>query len=195
MILVLRPGTSSAGTEVVLRELEKRGCTGRVLETGAGAVVHVVSGRTRRARRLRDLEQVVEIVPTSGPRVRREGWRFYPYHFVNWSAFGMALLGLLVFLAGLYPTGIGAEVDYRHPPAVVAQPWYLRAPQALADLLPAPVSGLSWLLCGLLALALFFLPLLDRSRSGSRLALGLRLAAALLVTLAVALLAWKGASA
>jgi quinol-cytochrome oxidoreductase complex cytochrome b subunit len=124
--------------------------------------------------------------------VRREGWRFYPYHFVNWSAFGMALLGLLVFLAGLFPTGIGPEVDYGHPPGTVAQPWYLRAPLLFARALPAPFA---WPLIGLAALALLFLPLLDRSQPGSRALRGVRLVFALLAVLAVAAGAWEGTGA
>lgn len=193
MILVLRPGSGPAEVAEVLRELEQRGCQGRALTTGAGTVVHVIAGRTRRARRLRLLDQVVEIVPTSGPRVRREGWRFFPYHFVNWSAFGIALLGVLVFLAGLFPTGIGDEVDYAHPPESLGEPWYLRVPLAFLHALPDSLAWLGWLLLGALALALLLLPLLDRSRPDSRLAPRLRLASGLAVTLVVVLVLWKGA--
>lgn len=186
MILVLRPGTSPAQAAEVLQELEKRGCAGRIVQTQNGSVVHVTRGRTRRARHLRSLEQVLEIVPTSGPRVRREGWRFFPYHFVNWSAFGVVMLGVLVFLAGMLPTGIGAEVDYSHPAEAVSQPWYLRPALAFVRLFPPALAWLGWVLLGLLGLSFLLLPLLDRARAEGRAGRGLRLAVALLLLLAVA---------
>jgi quinol-cytochrome oxidoreductase complex cytochrome b subunit len=195
MILVLRPGASAAEVAEVLQELERRGCTGSVMRTGTGPVVHVTGGRSRRARRLRELEQVVEILPTSGPRVRREGWRFFPYHFVNWSAFGVALLGLLVFLAGMLPTGIGDEVDYSHPPEVVAQPWYLCVPLAFVHAFPPALAWLGWILLALAALALFFLPLLDRTPPESSSSSRLRQASALALVAAVAWTLWKGVGA
>lgn len=193
MILVLRPGSTPEEVSEVLRELEARGCKGQALATGAGPVVHVVAGRTRRARRLKVLEQVVEIVPTSGPRVRREGWRFFPYHFVNWSAFGIALLGVLVFLAGLLPTGIGEPVDYSQPPESLSQPWYLRVPLAFLHLFPPSLFWLGWLLFGLLALALLLLPLLDRSRPDHPWGARVRFASGLALALTLALVLWKGA--
>ena len=192
MILVLRPGASADETAEVLRALEQRGCEGRLVQTGTNPVVHVIRGRTRRARKLRSLAQVLEVVPTSGPRVRREGWRFYPHHFVQWSAFGVALLGVLVFLAGHLPTGLGAEVDYRRPPESVAQPWYLAAPLAFVGLFPHALAWLAWLLLGLAALAFLFLPFLERSQGDERAGRRLRLAAALAAVLALAFGTWKG---
>lgn len=179
MILVLRPGATAAEAAEVLQELAKRGCAGNVVQAGASSVVHVTHGRARRVRKLRHLEQILEIVPTSGPRVRREGWRFFPYHFVNWSAAGVALLGVLVFLAGLMPTGIGAEVDYSHPPASVSQPWYLRPAFAFVGLFPGALEWLGWLVLWLLALAFLALPLLERSLPAGGASRSLRFAAAL----------------
>jgi len=193
MILVLRPGSTEADVAEVLQELDRRGCAGRVLVTEGSSVVHVVSGRTRRVRKLRALDQVLEVVPTSGPRVRREGWRFYPYHFVNWSACGIALLGLLVFLAGLLPTGIGAAVDYSHPAESVSQPWYLWAPLAFTRLFPSSLFWLAWTLLGLASLAVLLLPLLDRSRPDSGRARALRFVSALALVAVLALTLWQGA--
>ena len=192
MIVVLRPGCTEAEVNEVLRALEDRGCTGRAVTTGSGTVVHLVAGRPRRARRVRRFDQVLEIVPTSGPRVRREGWRWFPFHFVNWSGFGVVLLGALVFLAGMFPTGIGDVVDYSHPPDTVAQPWYLRAPLAFVHLFPRSLFWLGWLLLMVLALIVLFLPFLDRSRLEERSGRWLRIGTALLVVSAVVLTAWQG---
>lgn len=192
MIVVLRPGATEEEVAEVLRGLERRGCSGRAVQTSAGTVVHVLSGRPRRARRVRRFEQVLEIVPTSGPRVRREGWRFFPYHFVNWSGFGVALLGALVFLAGMFPTGVGDPVDYSHAPATVVQPWYLRAPLAFVHLFPHPLFWVGWLVLIVLALVVLFLPFLDRSRDEERSGRWLRAGAALLFVAAVVLTTWKG---
>lgn len=192
MIVVLRPGATEAEVAEVVRALEQRGCSARAVPTGTGTVVHVLSGRPRRARRMKRFDQVLEIVPTSGPRVRREGWRWYPYHFVNWSGFGVVLLGALVFLAGMFPTGIGDEVDYSRAPDTVSQPWYLRAPLAFVHLFPRSLFWLGWLLLLLFLMAVLFLPFLDRSRPEDRSGRGLRIGAALLVVTAVVLSAWKG---
>jgi hypothetical protein len=168
MILVLRAGTSAAELAEVLALLERHGMRGQALQANERTLVHIVSGSTRRARRLRKLEQVEALVPTSGPRVRAQGRRFYPYHFVNWSAVVVLLLGLLVLLAGQYPPGIGAEIDAEHPPQEVTEPWFWRAPLAFVASFPAALAWLGWLLLLLLAALIFCLPLLHRSRGGSR---------------------------
>ena len=103
------------------------------------------------------------LVATSGPRVRIEGRRFYPYYFVNLSAGFVVMLGLLVLLAGQLPSGIGAAIDAQHPPAEVPDPWYARAPMALVSLLPSDRAWIGWLLVLVLAVAAFFIPVLDRS--------------------------------
>ncbi len=168
MIVVLRPNVSEPEIAEVIDELGRRGCTARAVKSDGRSVVHIVSGSTRAARRLLRLEQVEAIVPTSGPRVRRVGRRFYPYHFVNWSAFGVAALGLLVFLAGQFPPGLGVDVDYRHPPSAVDQPWYLRAPSAFIELFPESLSWLAWTLIVIAPLGLLFLPIFDRSKSDAK---------------------------
>lgn len=184
MIVVLRPGATEAEVAEVMDALARRGLAGRVVKTGDKSAVHITQGPTRRARRLLRYEQVEAIVPTSGPRVRRIGRRFYPYHFVNWSAFGIALLGVLVLLAGQLPPGIGDPVDYRHPLAVTQQPWYLGGPLAFVGLFGASAAWLGWFVLALLFLAVLGLPLIDRSRGnglrGVRLAVGLALALAVL---------------
>jgi quinol-cytochrome oxidoreductase complex cytochrome b subunit len=191
VILVLRPGTTEVEAADVLRELERCGCTGDLVRTGSSAVVHVTGGRKRRARRLRELEAVLEIVPTSMPRVRREGWRFFPYHFVQWSAFAVALLGVLVFLAGLLPTGIGEGVDYRAPPEVVRHPWYLGAPLALARRVPSSLAWAAWLVFALALFALLCVPLLDRSDPARPARRSWRVLVALGVLAALALCGWS----
>jgi hypothetical protein len=148
MIIVLRTGATDAEIGEVMSELERRRLTGRVVHADGKSVVHVAGGSTRQTRKLVRLAQVEALIPTSGPRVRREGRRFYPYHFVNWSAVGVASLGVLVFLAGLFPPGIGDAVDYRHPLATVANPWFARTP---------------FVLVALGFLVLLALPLIDRS--------------------------------
>lgn len=163
MIVVLRVGASEPEIHEVVDELARRGLVSRRFEAGGRQLLHIVSGPTRRARPLVKLDQVEAIVPTSGPRVRREGRRFYPYHFVNWSAFGVVLLGALVFLAGTFPPGIGREIDPRAAPAVLETPWYLHAPLSFVGLFPPSLAWLAWALLALGALFVFALPFIDRS--------------------------------
>ena len=167
MIVVLRAGSTEAEIGEVLKEIERRGMRGQVLHGGGKPLIHLTAGPTRRARRLIRLDPVEGIFPTSGPRVRREGRRFYPYYFVNLCAGFVAMLGLLVLLAGQLPSGIGAAIDAEHPPAEIPEPWYARAPIALVALLPSGRAWLGWLLIYAIAAAAFFLPVLDRSPSDS----------------------------
>jgi quinol-cytochrome oxidoreductase complex cytochrome b subunit len=167
MIVVLRAGSTEAEIGEVLEEIERRGIRGRLLRGGDQPLIHLTSGPTRSARRLIKLEQVEALVATSGPRVRREGRRFYPYYFVNLSAGFVVMLGLLVLLAGQLPSGIGAAIDAQHPPAEISVPWYARAPLALVALVPPARAWIGWLLVLAVAVAAFFLPALDRSK-GSR---------------------------
>lgn len=166
MIVVLRSGANEAEIAEVLRELEQRGMRGSVVHAEK-PLVHVTAGPTRLARKLLKLEQVEGLIPTSGPRVQREGRHFYPYHFVNWSAWGVALLGGLVFLAGRWPPGIGSPIDLRHPPAAIDHPWYARAPAAFVAMFPASLSWLAWLLIAVAVVAVLALPVLDRSNPAS----------------------------
>lgn len=184
MIVVLEASCSDARVAEILAELERMGLEGRVLRGGDRPLVHVTGGDTRRARALRKLDEVEGLVPTSGPRVRRLGRRFYPYHFIRWSAAGVFLLGLLVFLAGQLPPGIGAPVDAQAPPEQVVFPWYVAPIERFVGLFPASLAWLGWTVFWGIAAAVLFLPLLDRTRGRSLaarwpvLALGLGLAAA-----------------
>lgn len=163
MILVLKPGIEPQELEEVLRELQKRGIEGRVLKGGPKPLVHLVSGPTRRARRLLDLEQVEALVPTSGPRVRQSGRRFYPYHFVHLSAACLLLTGLIVVLSGNFPPGLGDAIDPQHPPQDLGYPWYVRAPLAFVALFPQSSAWFGWLCLYALGLVALLLPTLDRS--------------------------------
>ena len=162
MIIVLERGTTPEEERTLLAAVEKLGLEVNVLRGLGKPLLHVVDGSTRAARKLLRMERVEALIPTSGPRIRREGRRFYPYHFIDWCAAGLVLLGAVVALAGFLPPGLGAEVDPRLPPAALETPWYLRAPAALLDLIP---GALGWLVLALLALAAFCVPLLDRSRA------------------------------
>ncbi len=165
MILVLKPGIEQAELDEVLRELEKRGIEGRVLRGGSKPLVHLVAGPTRAARKLLKLEQVEALVPTSGPRVRHSGRRFYPYHFVHLSAGCLLLAGLLVLLAGNYPPGLGDAIDPQHPPQDLGYPWYVRAPLSFVALFPQGGAWLGWLCLYALGLSALLLPTLERSRA------------------------------
>jgi len=166
MIVVLERGTTAAERDEVLQRLEELGLQGRVLDNLRKPVVHVTEGPTFRARKLQKMERVEAILPTSGPRIRREGRRFYPYHFINWSTAGLIAIGLLVLAAGFAPPGVGDEVDALVPPETVHAPSYLRMPLAFVRLFPQPWIG--WSVLAVLALALFFLPHLDRSSAAEK---------------------------
>ena len=167
MILVMERGATEAQVGEVLAELERRGLRARRVDGGGKPLIHVLSGDTRKARRLLGHARVEALLPTSGPRVRREGRRFWPYHFIRWSALSIVLIGLLVLLAGQLPPGIGPGMDVQHQPAAIGQPWYVRAPLAFTALFPDGSTWLGWLCLLGLALVAFFLPVLDRSRTGS----------------------------
>lgn len=161
MILILEPGLSEEGRRAVLSALEGLGLRGNILNADVRPVVHVVAGPTRLARKLRRLEGVEAIVATSGPRVRRQGRRFYPYHFIGWCASGLLLLGALVALAGFLPPGLGADFDPRSQPQL-GTPWFLRAPVAVLRLLPGTPG---WIVLLALIGVLWWAPLLDRAAS------------------------------
>jgi hypothetical protein len=159
MIVVLDHDATAADVAEVAAALKARGLETRVVRSGGRTLLHVVSGSTRRARAVQDFEQVAALMPTSGPRVRREGRRLFPYHFLQWSALAIALLGVLVFLAGTIPPGIGEAVDVERPPEDLEQPAYVRALAGLVSALPAP---LVWPVALLAAAAILLLPCIDR---------------------------------
>jgi hypothetical protein len=161
MLLVLRPETTEEEHAEVMRELGELGLEGRLLKSETKPLVHVLNGPTRPARRLVRLPQVEGIVPTSGPRIRRFGRRFYPYHFIGWSAVGLLLAGLLVLLAGYLPPGLGVPPDLRNEPDVIERPWYLWAVDSYLEMVPG-IPGIALLL--FFVAAVFFLPLLDRTK-------------------------------
>lgn len=161
MILVLKRGTTQEQIRDVLEECGRRGLRCRVLHGPEKPLVHVVSGDTRAARALLRHERVQALVPTSGPRRRRHGRRFYPYHFINWCCVCLLLSGLLVSLSGFLPPGLGTPVELGSPPPAVELPWYLRALDRFLDLVPG--AG-GWLLAALVVALLFLLPALDRTR-------------------------------
>lgn len=160
MIIVLERGTTEEQAKEIQDVLESYGLQGRYLATNEKPLIHVHQGPTRFARHALVMEYVEGLVPTSGPRVRREGRRFYPYHFLNWSAATLLLMGLLVVLAGFFPPGLGTALDIRQAPATTATSWYVRALDRLEALLPPWLLGL---LLAALFLGLLLLPLLDRS--------------------------------
>ncbi len=185
MILVLRQDCDEAGVQRVLAGLAELGLEGNALRAAGAPVVHVTSRDTRPARALSKLDEVVALVPTSGPRVRREGRRFYPYHFVRWSAFGIFLIALLVLLAGMFPPGRGRDIDPFEPLPQVEFSWYVRPVQMLVHQLPPGMAWVAWLAFWALVVLVLLLPYVDRTRTrGQRLpvlVVGLAVAAGLLV--------------
>lgn len=168
MIVVLRPGTSQEDVDEVLAKLQRFGIETRVLQGGGKPLVHLVAGPTRKARKVLDLDQVEAIVPTSGPRVRIEGRRFYPYYAIHLSAVAVLVLGGLVLLAGHLPPGLGDEIDPRRAPDELAYPWYVRAPMSFVALFPASAAWLGWLCLYAILLAVFLVPWLDRGEEGKK---------------------------
>lgn len=167
MIVVLERGTQPEQVAEVVAALEKRGLKVAQVRAGGKPVLHVVEGNSKRARRVLALDEVEGLVPTSGPRIRREGKRFFPYYFIQWTALGMVMLGVLAGLAGQFPPGIGVPVDVRNAPAELEQPWYLRAPLAFLALFPRELVWLGWTLGFGIALLVVLVPRLDRSEGRS----------------------------
>lgn len=162
MIVVLDQSATEDQVAEVFAELHRLGLEGRLLESGEKPVVHVTRGHTKRARKLLSLAAVQALVPTSGPRIRRHGRRFYPYHFLGWCAGALVLSGVLVLLSGQLPPGLGEPVSslVQDSGTDAPLPWFLRAPMAVLERLGA----LGWLALLALLLALFALPWIDRTR-------------------------------
>jgi quinol-cytochrome oxidoreductase complex cytochrome b subunit len=162
VIVVLQRGATPEQVAEAIQTLEKRGVTVRRVDSDGRALLHVVAGPSARARRALSLEQVEGLIPTSGPRVRREGRRFFPYHAMQWAAVLMVALGTLVLLAGQLPPGIGMPVDVQNAPQDVQSPWYLRAPLALLALFP---HSLAWLGMIVFTALFLFVPRFERSHA------------------------------
>lgn len=159
MIIVLKRGTEAEQIAEVVREAERRGLKVRSLVTADKPALHVISGNTRRARKLLKLERVQALVPTSGPRVRRSGRRFFPFHFLNWSSSALMLIATLVLLAGQFPPGLGPAPDTRAPAAALELPWYAAWPARALGGMPGVIALLLVVAVPLLLLAL---PTIDR---------------------------------
>ncbi len=164
MIVVLERGASADELYSVHEHMQALGLEGRVLQEDPQPLIHVTSGSTRRARRLLGHSCVQALVPTSGPRVRREGRRFYPYHALRAGAAGLGLLGALIALAGFFPPGVGSALapGAALPPPV--WPWYLAPLRGLLSLAPTQPSWIGPTLLVLLAALVLALPVLDRTR-------------------------------
>jgi quinol-cytochrome oxidoreductase complex cytochrome b subunit len=163
MIVVLKRGSTQEQIDEVLAELQRLGVPGRLVRSTDKPLIHVVSGDAILAMPLQRHERVQALVRTRGPRHRRQGRRFYPYHFINWCIAALLLLGTLVLLSGLLPPGLGEPVDLRRPPASIGPPWYFRGLDEFLGLFPAHQAWLSWLLVGLIWAVILFVPSLDRS--------------------------------
>jgi quinol-cytochrome oxidoreductase complex cytochrome b subunit len=191
VILVLDRGTTPEEVEAVLADLRARGVRANVLGGAEAPLIHLAAGRAGDLRRLRRRhERVQALVSTSGPRIRRKGRRFYPYHFLNWCAGGLLLVGALVLLAGHFPVGVGADLDPHRPAADAPTPWYLRAPAAVIALLP---GGLGWVVLAAVALAVVLLPMLDRSEGTRTASRSMVILAGVVLAAAYVLLTIRGA--
>jgi hypothetical protein len=184
MIIVLERGAKPEQVEEVIELLRREGVEVKCVRAAGKPVLHVQDGATRRAHKALTHDAVEGLLATSGPRIRREGHRFYPYHALHWFAIWMVVVATLVLLAGQLPPGIGRAIDLQTAPEQVVVPWYGRAATGFLALFPHSASWLAWTLMWV-ALALFVaLPRFDRRRNVAR--------APLLVAVAalVAVVAW-----
>ena len=166
MIVVLAPGTTEPEVGEVRAALEAQGLSIQPLKAGPRPLLHVTAGPARLARRVLDHPRVEGLVPTAGPRVRREGRRFYPYHALWIVCAALLVGGLLVVLAGAFPPGIGAAAPIGGGESAVPEwPWYLRPFRGVLAFLPASPGWLGPLVLALLIVLVLALPLLDRSRA------------------------------
>lgn len=164
MILVTESVTTDAELQAILDRLSGLGMSAQVLRIGTRPLVHVTSGHTRRARALLTHDRVRALIPTSGPRVRREGRRFYPYHALRTGAGGLLLLGLLVALAGFLARGVGAAPVPGVPLPPAEWPWYAAPLRGLLGLFRGSPAWLGPTTALILALLVVALPFVDRSR-------------------------------
>ena len=192
MIVVMEPGAAPEQISAVISDLERRGLGVERIDGETCALLHVTSGRSRRARRVLGMEGVAALVPTSGPRYRRVGMPFYPHVLLRWCSVAIVVLGFLTLLAGHFPPGIGLPVDVQHPPATLEVPWYARPLFAWVDLFPPALAWLGWLSFGLVVLLFIAVPRLDRRREGEGGGRALWIVAALIVLAASALAIVRG---
>jgi hypothetical protein len=195
VIVLLSPGAGREEVEAVLERMRELDLAGTPLAVGSLRLIHVTRGRTRRARHLLADPLVQAIVPTSGPRVRRVGRRFYPFHALCASAAGLLLLGCLVLLAGFFPPGVTRALAPGEVPPAPEWPWFLAPMRGLLALAPASPAWLGPSLLVALGALFLALPLLDRTRGEGPRARAPVLAAGLLVMLLVLALGIAGGSA
>ncbi|MBC8329669.1 MAG: hypothetical protein ISR76_02580 [Planctomycetes bacterium] len=167
MIIVLNLGSDDQAVQQVLDGLEEVGLRGRRLDGLDRPVVHVLNGPSWHAKELAKLDPVSALIPTSGPRHRREGRRFFPYHFLAWSVLLLLVLSGLIVLSGYFPPGLGRPanvlIEGEHTDAL----WFFRGIHGFLDLFPAGSGSFPMLLLTLIWLAFFLLPEIDRTSGRS----------------------------
>jgi len=162
MIIVLARGTTEEQANEVIGALRGYGVMARLVRDGDEPLLHLFDGPTRSARSVLGFECVVGLLPTSGPRIRRQGRRFYPYHFINWSSAVLLMLGLLVVMSGFLPPGGTLEINEQATLTELETPWYLRAPTNFFALFAGRPAWIGWV-CFVALLGLgFIVPLIDR---------------------------------
>lgn len=163
MIIVIKREAGQDAIGLVLKELEELGLEGRVLDGLDRPIIHILNAPTWPAKRLARHPAVSALIPTSGPRHRREGRRFFPYHFLAWCNLLLLGLSLLLLLAGFFPPGLGRPADLLRPGENVAAPWYIQGIHSFLALFPAGSGGLAAMALALIWAAFFFLPEIDRT--------------------------------
>lgn len=171
-MIVFERGAKPEQVQAVEDELRAQGVETRCVRAAGKPVLHVLGGRVAKPGKVLAHDAVEGIVATSGPRIRREGHRFYPYHALQWFAIWIVVVAVLVLFAGQLPPGIGVPIDLQTPPSQVVVPWYGRAATGFLALFPQSLSWLAWTVMVAVAALLVALPRLDRSAGRPRLVVG-----------------------
>jgi quinol-cytochrome oxidoreductase complex cytochrome b subunit len=108
-----------------------------------------------------------EDAPSAGATMRS--------HIYSMLMLAVLLFGVLVTLATLLPFGFGHAADPYATPVGVRPPWYMLAPYALLERLPAP-GGVTGALLLLAAFGVLLIPLWARGADDPRIARRIRLA-------------------
>ena len=168
MIIVLERGASPEQIREVAELLRREGLDVQCVRAAGKPTLHVLSGESGRARRVLSLGCVEGVVATSGPRIRREGHRFYPHHALHWFAIWIVVVAILVLLAGQLPPGVGRAIDLQSVPAHIDVPWYGRAATAFLGLFPQSASWAAWTFLWCVLALIVALPRFDRRAENSR---------------------------